>query len=258
MEKLDSIGFQWRVAAPVTGWDNRYHQLLDYAKAHNGDVNVPQYYPADKAFGRWVMKQRSEYSLRLRGLKSQLTEERVDKLNAIGFSWVAPNFKRKVGVGIAPGSPAAVAAAMQHVNNNASVAAPMVGGVPVPAGDMAKLPPMVVHDGTAAAAPDPTQPHYSHVQPSHPGAPVVAAAAQAQPQIMVDAANESYQALHDPHHAHHLNPSAIHNNSQEQQQAQQSQGQAHNPLLDQQHHHAQQQQQAEMADQDHVVNMEFL
>ena len=72
--------------------------MLDYAKTHNGDVNVPQYYPADKAFGRWVMKQRSEYSLRLRGLKSQLTDERVEKLNAIGFSWVAPNFKRKVGV----------------------------------------------------------------------------------------------------------------------------------------------------------------
>ena len=116
IEKLNSIGFQWRVAAPVTGWDNRYNQLLDYAKTHNGDVNVPQYYPADKAFGRWVMKQRSEYSLRLRGLKSQLTDERVEKLNAIGFSWVAPNFKRKVGVGIAPGSPAAnvAAAAMQE------------------------------------------------------------------------------------------------------------------------------------------------
>lgn len=85
--KLDSIGFQWRVAAPVTGWENRYEQLVEYAKEHNGDVNVPQYYPQDKSFGRWVMKQRSEYSLRLRGLKSQLTDERVARLEALGFSW---------------------------------------------------------------------------------------------------------------------------------------------------------------------------
>ena len=41
------------------------------------------------------MKQRCEYSLKLRGQKSQLTDEREARLNAIGFSWVAPNFKRK-------------------------------------------------------------------------------------------------------------------------------------------------------------------
>lgn len=41
------------------------------------------------------MKQRCEYSLKLRNLKSQLTDEREARLNAIGFSWVAPNFKRK-------------------------------------------------------------------------------------------------------------------------------------------------------------------
>jgi hypothetical protein len=72
------------------------------------------------------MKQRSEYSLRLRGLKSQLTDERVEKLDSIGFSWVAPNFKRKVGVGIAPGSPAAnVAAAMQPDENDLTKTPPM-------------------------------------------------------------------------------------------------------------------------------------
>lgn len=61
----------------------------------HGDCNVPQAYPPDKPFGRWVMKQRCEYSLKLRSLKSQLTDEREARLNGIGFNWVAPNFKRK-------------------------------------------------------------------------------------------------------------------------------------------------------------------
>lgn len=61
----------------------------------HGDCNVPQSYPPDKPFGRWVMKQRCQHSLKLRGEKSQLTDEREEKLNSIGFSWVAPGFSKK-------------------------------------------------------------------------------------------------------------------------------------------------------------------
>ena len=53
--QLESIGFQWKVAPPITGWNNRYEQLMAY-KAANGHCNVPQYYKPDKYFGRWVMK----------------------------------------------------------------------------------------------------------------------------------------------------------------------------------------------------------
>mmetsp|Transcript_5920 Transcript_5920/g.16593 ORF Transcript_5920/g.16593 Transcript_5920/m.16593 type:complete len:486 (+) Transcript_5920:90-1547(+) len=91
---LESIGFQWKIAPPITGWNNRFEQLRQY-KAANGHCNVPQYYKPDKYFGRWVMKQRHEHSLKLRGLKSQLTDEREAKLNAIGFRWVAPGFQKK-------------------------------------------------------------------------------------------------------------------------------------------------------------------
>jgi Helicase associated domain len=88
------IGFQWRVAKPAVGWEKRYQQLVDYKNMH-GDCNVPQSYPPDKPFGRWVMKQRCQHSLKLRGEKSQLTDERETKLNEIGFSWVAPGFSKK-------------------------------------------------------------------------------------------------------------------------------------------------------------------
>ena len=94
IDKLESIGFQWRVAKPAVGWENRYEQLVQY-RMQNGDCNVPQSYPPDKPFGRWVMKQRCQHSLKLRGEKSQLTDEREKKLNDIGFSWVAPGFSKK-------------------------------------------------------------------------------------------------------------------------------------------------------------------
>lgn len=44
------------------------------------------------------MKQRCQHSLKLRGERSQLTDEREKKLNAIGFSWVAPGFSKKTVV----------------------------------------------------------------------------------------------------------------------------------------------------------------
>jgi Helicase associated domain len=94
VDRLEAIGFQWRVAKPAVGWDKRYQQLIDY-KNQFGDCNVPQSYPQDKPFGRWVMKQRCQHSLKLRGEKSQLTDDREKKLNDIGFSWVAPGFSKK-------------------------------------------------------------------------------------------------------------------------------------------------------------------
>lgn len=82
------------MAKPAVGWEKRYQQLIDYKNLHQ-DCNVPQSYPPDKPFGRWVMKQRCQHSLKLRGEKSQLTDEREEKLNAIGFLWVAPGFSKK-------------------------------------------------------------------------------------------------------------------------------------------------------------------
>jgi len=92
--KLESIGFLWRVAKPAVGWESRYQQLVEYRNQH-GNCDVPQSYPPDKPFGRWVMKQRCQHSLKLRSEKSQLTDEREKRLNEIGFSWVAPGFSKK-------------------------------------------------------------------------------------------------------------------------------------------------------------------
>jgi Helicase associated domain len=235
VEKLNALNFQWRVAAPVTGWDNRYNQLLDYRKLHNGDVNVPQYYPADKAFGRWVMKQRSEYSLRLRGLKSQLTDERVEKLDSIGFSWVAPNFKRKIGVGIAPGSPAANVAAAGMQQNTDEI---IHNNVP-------RLPPMDLHllsetnnteevHHPAAVVPKPVADAVSHAQTTQAPAPNQQQH-QEQEQLM-----QRPQAPPNPmpqHKQQYPAPMELQRQQQEQEQMQDPPSQQHPPPAPQIFHH---------------------
>ena len=40
------------------------------------------------------MKQRVEYNKQQRGEKSQLQQDRIERLNEIGFSWVSPNYNK--------------------------------------------------------------------------------------------------------------------------------------------------------------------
>ena len=94
IDLLNSIGFPWRLGPDAIGWENRFQQLIQY-KAEHGNCDVPQEWKQDRAFGRWVMKQRHEHSLKLRGLASQLTDEREHRLNALGMNWVAPGFRKK-------------------------------------------------------------------------------------------------------------------------------------------------------------------
>jgi hypothetical protein len=98
-DKLASIGFQFRIKKPVVGWEARFEQLVEFRKKQ-GDCVVPQLYPPDPPFGRWVMKQRCGHTLKLKGKKTELTDERIARLNEIGFSWVAPRFGRVKADGI--------------------------------------------------------------------------------------------------------------------------------------------------------------
>ena len=53
-------------------------------KAKHGNVEVPQKYGP---LGTWVNKQRNEYNKIQKGVKSQLTPERISQLNSINFRW---------------------------------------------------------------------------------------------------------------------------------------------------------------------------
>merc|ERR1712194_261474 len=52
-----------------------------------GHCNVSENYAGDLWLGRWVKTQRTSYKNKQKGLPSQMTGERVEALNELGFEW---------------------------------------------------------------------------------------------------------------------------------------------------------------------------
>jgi hypothetical protein len=64
-------------------WDERLKELVDFKKI-NGHANVPQ---RSGRLGRWVSYQRFQYHLLKKGKHSQLSIDKCEKLESIGFTF---------------------------------------------------------------------------------------------------------------------------------------------------------------------------
>lgn len=101
IEKLNSIGFIWN--ANDHAWNLRFEELKRYIEEH-GNSCVPGIYPDNEPLGLWVAKQRRTYKVKQKAQlaaskkkgqgkgknvvnETSLSEERIDKLNAVGFIW---------------------------------------------------------------------------------------------------------------------------------------------------------------------------
>ncbi|EJK68763.1 hypothetical protein THAOC_10029, partial [Thalassiosira oceanica] len=83
IDRLNSIGFKWRLkqaSLTTVPWGTRFDELVQYKTSH-GDCNVPQ---SQGQLGRWVSNQRTAYKA------NSLAQDRVDRLNGIGFAWTLP------------------------------------------------------------------------------------------------------------------------------------------------------------------------
>ena len=80
--RLGALGLSFRRQG--TAWTERLEALRSF-RASNGHCLVPSDHPADPQLSKWVQKQRAQMKRRQEGGKSQLTEERVAQLEAIGF-----------------------------------------------------------------------------------------------------------------------------------------------------------------------------
>ena len=87
-ERLDGIGFVWQLKKEwMEGqWELRFRELLDYKEA-NGHCLVPQVCPEWYTLSRWVS--------RMRQRKGELDEERIRRLDEIGFVWDAKGAERE-------------------------------------------------------------------------------------------------------------------------------------------------------------------
>lgn len=84
--QLENIGFTWAKRKGDYSWNEKFREL-EVFKRRNGHVDVPTKYEQNKALGRWVSTQRSQYKLFIQGERSHMTQERLDELVAIGFKF---------------------------------------------------------------------------------------------------------------------------------------------------------------------------
>lgn len=81
--KLDSIGFVWDAAtANDTNWNGMLEDLKKY-KEENGNCRVPYRKKDYSQLANWVSRHRQLYK------KGNLSEDRISKLNEVGFVWDA-------------------------------------------------------------------------------------------------------------------------------------------------------------------------
>jgi hypothetical protein len=99
IQRLESIGFEWRLATrlgPPRKWAHQFAALARYSAEH-GHSRVPYGCPEDPSLGRWVHTQRAAYrgeQMRLQGIPTRcdkrISVERITKLDAVGFEWEPP------------------------------------------------------------------------------------------------------------------------------------------------------------------------
>ena len=77
IEKLEKAGFAWCVTAHEP-WESVYKRLVKFKEEH-GNCLVPCSYPPDPKLGNWVQRHRQ--------FKNVMDEDRIAKLDAIGFEW---------------------------------------------------------------------------------------------------------------------------------------------------------------------------
>jgi len=65
-------------------WEVKYNELVNYKHSTGHYCIVERTHPS---LGRWVNTQRTEYKKWKEGKKSNLTQNRIDKLNE-GISWM--------------------------------------------------------------------------------------------------------------------------------------------------------------------------
>jgi hypothetical protein len=90
IERLEAIGFQWRLID--IDYDEAFEQRccdLEAFKSEFGHCDVPYHYSADPSLGKWCSNIRFAYTQTQQGQKPRmnLCQDRIERLDKIGFKW---------------------------------------------------------------------------------------------------------------------------------------------------------------------------
>jgi hypothetical protein len=78
---LNDIGFTWRAHGhEIVPWEDRLQQLIEYKQEHR-NMLVPRSYDPNPPLGHWVQSMRQQYK------NGKLSQERMAKLDQVGFTW---------------------------------------------------------------------------------------------------------------------------------------------------------------------------
>ena len=94
IERLEKIGFQWKVVDYDGVFENHCRELIAF-KEEFGHCHVPRVYPSNQSLGTWCDNLRSAYRHIQDGIptKRSLLPDRIERLEKIGFQWVCGNKK---------------------------------------------------------------------------------------------------------------------------------------------------------------------
>ena len=84
VQVLEKIGFVWD--SHEASWEERKMQLKAYRDEH-GNCNVPSNYSKNKKLSVWVKRQRRQYKFFHAGKPSNMSLDRINQLESLGFEW---------------------------------------------------------------------------------------------------------------------------------------------------------------------------
>jgi len=91
LQLLDEVDFVWN--ARDYKWNRSYLELCEFVEL-NGHAHVRE--KVNGPLARWVVVQRMNYKKLQNGDRSPLTEERIEKLESVGFIWQVAESKSKL------------------------------------------------------------------------------------------------------------------------------------------------------------------
>jgi len=81
---LEQVGFVWD--SHGAAWMERWNELCTFVQVY-GHANVPSNHPKHPQLATWVKCQRRQYKLFWEGKPSNMTLERLRRLESVGFEW---------------------------------------------------------------------------------------------------------------------------------------------------------------------------